>query len=258
MLLVGTLAEKPALGIRQAAEALRVALGRPEVFADVANNNLAARIVAGLCRPGMTFIDVGAHIGSVISAARREGVKKIIAFEAIPEKAARLAKKFPGVEIHSCALADVQGEASFFIDLKQSGYSSLSHNGANVREIVVPVRTLDSLVDADDVDVIKVDVEGAELGVLRGAEHVVSRCRPTIMFESGPENVLGYTKQDIFGWFDDRDYAMFLPNRVAHTGPPATLECFLDSHSYPRHTSNYFAVARERIVEIRDRVLALG
>ena len=50
----------------------------------------------------------------------------------------------------------------------------------------VESRTLDSVLNdlgVNQVDVLKIDVEGAEMGVLRGAREMLSRCRPTLMVE---------------------------------------------------------------------------
>jgi hypothetical protein len=114
------------------------------------------------------------------------------------------------------------------------------------------------MVTSDDVDTIKMDVEGAELGVLRGGEGVLRRCRPTIMFESGPGEVLGYAKVQLWKFFADAGYKVFVPNRVAHTAPGLTLEGFLESHRYPFRTMNYVAVASERVDEIRERARRHG
>ena len=222
------------------------------------NDQLAAYYVTRLCKPGTVFIDVGAHIGSIMAEVQHRcpGIK-LIAVEAIPEKAAHLRAKFPGVEIICGALAECEGSVSFFVNMDQTGCSSLAKNGASVREIVVPALRLDRVIDADDVDVIKIDVEGAELGVLRGAEELVARCRPTIMFESGPQEVLGYTKDALFAWFADHDYVVFIPNRLPHFAPPLTKEGFREAHEFPFRTLNYFAVAAERLEEIRARASAI-
>lgn len=253
--LVGTAIGRLATSVRNFVEVVRtprLALGT------VVNDQLACTLMARLCQEGETFVDVGAHIGSVIAEVKyRCPNARIIAFEAIPEKAVNLRRKFPGVTVHSCALADAEGKATFYVDEKQSGYSSLATRGDSGKAITVDLKSLDSVLGEMDVHIIKIDVEGAELGVLRGAEQLVERCQPTIMFESGPTDVLGYTKDKMFQWFDDRNYGLFAPNRIAHTGGPMTLDGFLDSHEYPRRTTNYFALPMNRFEEIRHRAQQL-
>lgn len=252
--LVGTRLGRIAVHTRNLIEILRtprVALGT------VVNDQLASTLMARLCREGETFVDVGAHIGSVIAEVKFHCPKaRIVAFEAMPDKAASLARKFPGAIVHSCALADDEGQTVFYIDLKESGYSSLVRRHGESREITVDKKKLDTVLAGSEVHVMKIDVEGAELGVLRGADKLITRCQPIIMFESGPGDVLGYTKEQIFKWFADHHYGLHAPNRVAHTGGPMTLHGFLDSHEYPRRTTNYFAIPVDRFQEIRARAQA--
>jgi FkbM family methyltransferase len=245
---------------RESLGILRTAIARPEDLGMAVNDWLAGVLTPQLPRPGTTFVDVGAHIGSVMAEVIRTGpTVKVVAFEADPKKAAALRRKFPSAAVHDCALGEAEGDASFYVDTVRPGYSSLA--GAAGRpdavEIRVPVRRLDSLVTASDVDVVKVDVEVGELGVLRGADRLVARCRPTIMFESGPEEQLGYTKTDIWRWFADRNYAVIIPVRLAHNDPGLGLDGFSESHLYPRRTTNYFAVAREKRTMVRDLARSL-
>lgn len=246
--LVGTALGRAIMTVRNAIEVLAT----PNVAKGTTlNDQLAVTLLADLCRPNETFLDIGAHIGSVIAEVRHTCPQaKIIAFEAIDGKADWLKRKFPSVIVHSCALGDQEGEVSFFVDVNASGCSSLENKGDNL-EIRVPMRLLDNLVR--EAHAIKIDVEGAELGVLRGGERLIGKCRPIIMFESGPGNSLGYTKEAIFDWLSDRNYGLFAPNRVAGTGGPMSLDGFLDSHEYPRRTTNYFALPMERFAEIRER-----
>lgn len=204
------------------------------------------------------FVDVGAHIGSITSEVHLndKGIH-IIAIEAIPEKVVKLQKKFPYAEIHQCAVGESEGESSFFVNIHQSGYSSLrspSDDDNSFKEITVPLKMLDSIITSDIVDAVKIDVEGAELGVLLGGDQILSENRPTIMFESAQisNNNLGYTKEALWEYFHQRDYMVLIPNRVAHNDDGLSLEEFIESHIYPRRTTNYFAIPKERRVEIRD------
>lgn len=234
------------------------ALMNPEAIGMVANDQIATMLVTRICKSGCTFIDVGAHIGSIIAEVHNnDKTVQIIAIEAIPEKIFNLKKRFKFAEFHECAVGESDGEVSFFINLRQSGYSSLRKptTEKESKEINVPLRKLDSIVNPSNIDTIKIDVEGAELGVLLGGQRILSDCRPVIMFESSPlaNNDLGYTKEALWQYLNERDFEVLLPNRVAHNGSGLTLNGFIDSHVYPRRTTNYFAVPKERRLEIRDR-----
>jgi FkbM family methyltransferase len=262
MRFVSTNIGRLALAARNAAELMHATYRSPESIGMLANDQLATHLVVRLCLPRKGFIDVGAHIGSVVAAVfRHDSSIKLYAVEPIPAKIQSLRQRFPTAELHECALGDVDKEVPFFVNTKQSGYSSLekpSHMGT-AQVITVPLRRLDALISSNDIDVIKIDVEGAELGVLRGGEALIKISRPLLMFESGPQAVEepDYAKESMWRWLQDRDFDIVVPNRVAHNGPGLSLHGFLESHLYPRRTTNYFAIPKERRVEIRDRARAV-
>ncbi len=239
-------------------EVAMVALTKPEVLGTTYNDQLATKIVCGLCAPNKVFVDVGAHIGSIIAAVLRHDPSiAVIAVEAMPDKVSALRRHFPNVIVHQCAAGECAAVASFYVDMQHSGYSSLYSKNApttdSVKVIDVQVSALDDLISSANVDVIKIDVEGAELGVVRGAKRLIAECRPILMFESAPHEVLGFTKEELWRSFADQEYVIIVPNRVAHIDPGLKLDGFLESHLFPRRTTNYFAVPQERRDEIRRR-----
>jgi FkbM family methyltransferase len=259
-LILGTGIGRLALAARDSVNLAVAALTRPEIAGMVSNDYLAGVLITRLCKANKTFIDIGAHIGSVFAGVAYYCPSvRIIAIEPIPEKVVHLRRKFSHVECHACALSDSEGETSFFVNTKRSGFSSLVRpsrfDESEVTEMKVPLKKLDTLISSREVDLIKIDVEGAELGVLRGGERLVAESRPTIMFESvlPTGNGLGYTTESLWQWFAEREYAVLVPNRIAHNDPGLSQDCFVESHMYPRRTANYFAIANERRVEIQDR-----
>ncbi len=207
------------------------------------------------------YLDVGSHIGSVIAAVQHHDPSiKVIAFEAVPDKAASLAAKFPAATIHQCAVGAESGTVPFFVDVNRPGYSSLSAHGNGVsglKEISVELRRLDDLVPAAArVDFVKIDVEGHELGVVRGAAAMIARrCRPLIMFEAAPPdgNPADRRLCELFDCFAFQNYLIFHAGQVAHNGPSLSSEGYIEAHYYPRRTTDYFAIPAERRIEIRDR-----
>jgi len=259
-MLLGNPLGRAALSFRNKLELLRGSHFSMETVGTIVNDQLATTLITKICAPQKTFVDVGAHIGSIIAQVRHtDSTIKIVAIEAIPEKIRNLRKRFPFVDLHGCAVGETTGEISFFVDTQQSGYSSLARpNGQDDKskiEIKVPIERLDNLVKAVDVDAIKIDVEGAELGVLRGAVGILRTCRPIVMFESGPtaENGLGYTKEEMLHFLSSLDFSVVVPNRLAHEDNGLTDAGFVESHLYPRRTTNYFAVPSERRTEFRHR-----
>jgi FkbM family methyltransferase len=247
---------------------IREACIHPEEVGTLANDQLAVHLVTRICRANSSFIDVGAHIGSIVSeVAHNDPSIRIVAIEAIPEKAEKLRRRFPIVETHACAVGEHSGNVSFFVNTRKSGFSSLgapkNSSVEEIHKIQVRLEKLDDLVQSHDVDTIKIDVEGAELGVLRGGIGTIRRCRPIIMFESGPpvDDGLGYSKEGIYEFLAANGFVVLVPNRVAHNDDGLSLGGFLESHRYPRRTTNYFAIPAERRIECRDRargILRIG
>ena len=133
------------------------------------------------CRSFHTAIDVGAHVGlwSFNLACRFEAVH---AFEPVAEHRECFAKNVTTEEVvlHDCALGATEGAVAIETTPGSSGDSRLVPGG-NVAG-GVPMRTLDSF-NLRDVDFIKIDCEGYEENVLRGAEQTVLEWKPTIIVE---------------------------------------------------------------------------
>ncbi|MCE2656911.1 MAG: FkbM family methyltransferase [Rubrivivax sp.] len=241
-----------AISARETVDLFLAVRNNPEAAGTVANDVLALRLVSRLGLPGKTFVDVGAHIGSVLSQVRQACPSMSIeAVEAIPEKVDTLRSSFPDVKVHACAVGESPGHVDFYVNTEKSGYSSLFPQGPSARTIRVPMQRLDDLVNPQHVDLMKIDVEGPELPALRGAQRLLTQSRPTLMFESGPINDDSTAK--LYEHLRNLDYRVVLPQRLAHYDDGLSLEGFLESHLYPRRSTNYFAVHASRRDELRAR-----
>ena len=78
---------------------------------------------------------------------------------------------------------------------------------ASQQLVPVQARTLDSY-NFEDVDCIKIDVEGSELFVMQGAKDTIERCRPSVQVEIVPKQcaLFGYQPQELYDFFQDLDY----------------------------------------------------
>jgi FkbM family methyltransferase len=136
-------------------------------------------------------LDVGGHKGDMLAEMiRRAPQGAHQAFEPIPASHARLVKRFPEVPIHNVALSDEAGETTFHVVVDAPALSSLRERpaaqGKRVEEIRVRTERLDAFVAPHEpIDFIKIDVEGAEYHVFRGATETLSRCHPIVVFEHG-------------------------------------------------------------------------
>jgi len=244
------------LVIRDKLILIKAALSQPESLATISNDILSSKLITKICQSEKVFLDIGSHIGSIISEVQRaDSSIKIIGFEAIPEKMTHLRKSFPLVQFYGYALGNQSSTVSFYVNDSESGYSSLltpkEDKKHRFREIRVEMKKLDELQKFENVDAIKIDVEGAELEVIKGSKETISRNKPIIMFESCPGD--NQVKEELWELFNSLKFGIHLPNRLAHNDKPLSLDCFLESHVYPRFTTNYFAVPFERRTEARDR-----
>jgi FkbM family methyltransferase len=132
-------------------------------------------VVLRQLRPRVIF-DVGANIGDYAREALKYG--SVHAFE--PSKAMfRELQKVPGIEAFNLALGDTEGQAT----LHGSG-TTASLLGDTAGE-TVKLATLDSLWDAP-IDLLKIDVEGYELSVLKGAKRLIAEGKiKAVQFEHG-------------------------------------------------------------------------
>jgi len=259
--LVGTGAGQALLTLRGWTELRALSYANPEKAAMVANGVIADRLIARLCPGGGVFVDVGAHVGSVFSTVHHHDKSiRILAVEADPDKVVSLRQRFSYCELHECAVGESPGETTFYMNPAKTGYNSLAVSDATgLVERQVQVRRLDDLFDGVRVDVMKMDIEGAELGALRGAAALIARAAPVIMFESAglAVNSLGYSAAALWEWLAGAGYQICTPDRLAHDAPPLSQDAFLDAHHYPMRTHNFFAVPPEQRTRVRDRARAI-
>jgi FkbM family methyltransferase len=176
-------------------------LGRPELLAAVDASARAAQhdalgiatVLAATLTGEATYIDIGANRGQVLREAVRVAPRgRHIAFEPIPALAGEVALSFPDVECRQLALG-AHAEVTEFCHFKQlDGWSGLrrrpeiSDERGQPEYITVTVSTLDAEIAQLTPQVIKIDVEGAELAVLEGGRAVLARARPLVIFEHDP------------------------------------------------------------------------
>jgi FkbM family methyltransferase len=151
---------------------------------------------------------------------------KHVAFEPLPELAAPLTAEFPQATVHAAAAGGATGSMTFMRNTKilaQSGMTGRNELGGSALEAIeVPVVTLD-VVLCDPPALIKIDAEGAEGHVLRGARSTLSRYRPIVWLEHGASasRECGVEPAEIFGIFADAGMRVF---DVNGTGPYTAAE----------------------------------
>jgi FkbM family methyltransferase len=140
-----------------------------------------SRFILNSVTPDTVFVDVGSNFGyfTCLAASKigRKGAGKVISIEPNPamqrllRKNARINWSLGPIEIHDCAVTDKTGFVDFVVPHGRAANASVA--GGLTAEgdgrFIVACHSLDELLAGANVDLIKVDVEGFETAVMRGA-----------------------------------------------------------------------------------------
>lgn len=164
-------------------------------------------LIATTLAPDGQAIDVGAHTGAVLREIVRVAPSgRHIAYEPLLWAHERLRHEFPDVEVRNAALSDENGTASFVHVEAAPEYSGLrertypGYEDSPRETLTVRTERLDDALPTEARPaLIKIDVEGAELPVMRGAVETIRRHRPLIIFEHGigAADRYGYASEDV-------------------------------------------------------------
>ncbi len=213
------------------------------------------RLLDDALGPASNCIDVGANVGGFLERILHHAPRgSHVAVEPVPDLAARLSELHPDQTVINCALSDTPGTATFYHVPDNPAWSGFRKQdyprGSTPREIEVTVRTLDDLVPHDrHVGFVKIDVEGAELEVLRGGSNLIGRCRPIILFEHAlvHSQAYGTTPGQVFDLLvDECDMAISRLDRrlpMSRDRFCAVVEQSHRSH-YDRHAHTNFVARR--------------
>jgi len=212
-----------------------------------------AELFGYLIRPGDRCVDVGANVGvHAVRLARLTGQDgAVVAIEPDPDVVRRTQRNIAlnglaNVRVIRAAASDRSGETRLY----RPGPRDTNRARASLHRLpyltgaatTVPVVTIDDVCADAPVSLIKVDVEGHEAAVLRGAADTIARHAPSIVFEYAPE-LLGDVVQSPFGWLAERGYSMFRI-RAARHGLTGRVRLALDPapESHPKG-GNFLAVS---------------
>jgi FkbM family methyltransferase len=145
-------------------------------------------------RPGMTFVDVGCNKGDFcLTASRLVGSSgRVLAFEPHPENCGWIRKSiakngYHNIDLYELALSDSNDTAQLHLG-EQSGHHTLLAGQLRHEQGLIEVQTriLDDLLEetkfCGTIDAIKIDVEGADIHVLRGAQKTLLRNHGIVVF----------------------------------------------------------------------------
>lgn len=214
---------------------------------------------------GTEIVDIGAHSGRhARPLARLAGIGGTVhAFEPIPAIRRQLAESlaaegFNNVVVYPFALAAAPRVAQFnFVPNlpEESGLKKRhAYNAVPSGFVEIPVKVMrlaDALPASSRPRFIKIDVEGGELDVLRGAVEVLDAARPIVAFECGAASYLGYheTPDEIFETFRARGYSVYSITGIAIADVEAfrnasMAQVFWDYVAFPEADSGFARLLR--------------
>lgn len=227
----------------------RLRVGR-ETGRNAQDNAVAVQVMRRILKPDSNWLEVGASTGEMLWHVLRYAPRgRHHAFEPVPDSVARLRAELANrVTVHAVACSDADGESEFQHVVGDAGYSGLrrrSYPRADLEVRPIRVRTvrLDDELPADlRVHAMKIDVEGAEMQVFRGAERTLARWHPFVLFEhgTGAAEAYGTTPAALWQWLHDRGYRVFLPELWLHGQGPLDRAAF--EAAFRGGQCNYLAV----------------
>lgn len=216
------------------------------------------RFLRRFLKPGMTFVDIGAHHGlyAVLASRLVGSAGRVIAFEPSPDAMRRLRwhvrlnNGAANTALHACAVGASASSATLFVPTRGVDTTSSLRpvNAAAIgwREVSVPVVSLEAQLSADapaGPDLIKLDVEGSEMAVLEGSGRILANARAIWLFEAldGPAAAFGGSARALADRFIDLGHELFEFTPEGYLQPHR-----LCSH-YPHDSNcNLLAVPRPR------------
>lgn len=179
-----------------------------------------SHLMRALLTPGATMIDVGANVGyfSLLAAQAVGPSGKVHAYEPVPRTRADLERnvelnQFRQIVVHEEALWDRDGEAIIFLGPEnQKGISAMRPFEEQAGQLTIRTARFDQFLPSlGPVQLIKIDVEGAEFRVLQGMQGCLERDRPDLIVELCDEylQALGASASAVCEYLNGLGYRMY-------------------------------------------------
>jgi FkbM family methyltransferase len=227
------------------------------------------RAIGALIERGRPAIDVGAHMG-IYTRHFLAHAGRVIAFEPNPELGIHLHRAFgTSIDLRPCALTEVSGgeaklRVPIFGGMSSPALGTIETSNdlqnQNAQILIVPLRSLDDEVESD-AGFLKIDAEGHELAILKGARRLLLRARPTVLVEATDQHrpdavssVEAFLREQGYeGYFlssgtwrpiSSFDLTLQSGDRVARGAGQVRL--------IPGHIANFLFVPKEKSLQIDD------
>ncbi len=159
-----------------------------------------------------TFVDVGANIGflSLLGASEVGKQGRVYAFEPFPNtyeilRANKAINHFEQIEIFPVALGAEVGTAMIYPEQDNRGGASILNHHSD-KGVQIEVKKLDDFAFDRPIDVIKIDVEGFEFDVLKGALSTIKKDQPKLIIEYSIDRENTVESNEIYHWLKGLGY----------------------------------------------------
>jgi FkbM family methyltransferase len=217
-------------------------------------DRLTEMILKIIIQKSSNCIDIGCHTGEILDHILKlapEG--RHFAFEPIPGLFAGLKKKYAGkADIFPFALANENGHTTFNFVRNAPAYSGIRQRkyaigNPDIEIIQVEKKKLDDVISPETtIDFIKIDVEGAEFEVLKGAGRILSEDKPTLLFECGlgGSDFYGVKPQSLYDYLSgEKGYNIYTLNDWLKRRSPLSSAMFKENFDLNRE---YYFIAQHQ------------
>lgn len=175
-------------------------------------------VFLSLIEEGMLVVDIGASIGyyTLIAAKKVGKTGLVLAFEPEPVSFKMLienieSNQLKNVKAYQIAISDENGENTLHVPVFGIAGSTFAPLRHQTKLLKVKTIMLDDFVQ-DCIDIIKIDIEGAEVKAFHGMKRILKEDRPKIICEVHPRQMkmLGYTTKELEEFLRNLDYNFYL------------------------------------------------
>lgn len=183
-------------------------------------------IVQNLIKKNQTIVDIGAHYGYYSLAINKVSKNKIIAIEAVKENFEILNKNFKlnnirNYKLINAAASDQDGEKDFIISEASDSSGFYANPQAGIKKIV-PIKTVNvaKLLKNEKIGLIKIDVEGYELEILKNIFSLKNLINTNLLIEFNPkcQIMAGHQPEEMLNLIKEFNYDIYLiidnPNQL--------------------------------------------
>lgn len=188
--------------------------------------SILQRVYESFLLNGDVVIDVGAHVGRhtfpIVNLIAPLG--KVYAVEPLTMGQDSIRNSInleqqqysSNIQVFPYALSDYEGESEFLYVVNNPGYSGLLERtydeNVKLEKITVPVKKIDNVFSQlPSLRYIKIDAEGGEFNILKGASNTIKKFRPIVTFEFGASSYAAYEviPEEVFQFWSELDYSVF-------------------------------------------------